>query len=114
LNVWTNDWSADQPEGRKRRIADGDGLGATLYELSKGGGIAYHFHPRTEELLLVLSGTLTLRTPQGMRELAPGAVVHFPAGPEGTHGITHDSDEPVRYVVVSTRVSDDATVYPEA
>jgi uncharacterized cupin superfamily protein len=113
LNVWSNDWSNDQPEGRKRPIADGNELGATLYELSKGGGIAYHFHPGIEELLLVLSGRLTLRTPHGVRELAPGEVVHFPAGPDGMHGMTHDSDEPVRYVVVSTRASGDATVYPE-
>jgi hypothetical protein len=28
----------------RRRMAAGEELQATLYELSRGGGIAYHFH----------------------------------------------------------------------
>jgi len=88
-------------------------LGATLYELSKGGGIAYHFHHGSEELLIVLHGRLTLRTPTGSLELGSGAVVHFPAGPEGAHAITKDDEEPVRYLMVSTLVSPNATEYPD-
>jgi uncharacterized cupin superfamily protein len=89
-------------------------LGATLYELARGGGIAYHFHHGREELLIVLHGRLTLRTPNGSRELGSGAaVVHFPVGPEGAHAITKDDEEPVRYLMVSTLVSPDATEYPD-
>ncbi len=113
MNVWSNDWSEDQAEGRKRRVADGNTLGATLYELSKRGGVAYHFHHGSEELLIVLSGHLTLRTPDGTRKLEAGDVVHFPIGPQGAHGITHEADEPARYLMISTRVSPDATEYPD-
>jgi len=114
VNVWSDEWTEDQPEGRKRRIVDGNSIGATLYELSKGGGVAYHFHHGSEELLIVLTGRLTLRTPDGTREAAAGEIVHFAAGPEGAHGITNAADdEPVRYLMVSTRVSPDATEYPD-
>jgi uncharacterized cupin superfamily protein len=113
VNIWSNEWSEDQAEGRKRRVADGSGLGATLYELSNGGGVAYHFHHGSEELLIVLSGRLRLRTPAGTRTVEAGNVFHFPIGPEGAHAITNDEDEPVRYLMVSTRVSPDATEYPD-
>jgi len=113
VNIWANEWTDDQAEGRSRRLADGNALGATLYELSKGGGIAYHFHHGSEELLVVLSGRLKLRTPDGTRDAGSGDVAHFPIGPEGAHGITNEEDEPVRYLMVSTRVSPDATEYPD-
>ena len=113
MDVWSNDWTEDQREGRKRRVAEGGAIGATLYELSKDGGVAYHFHHGNEELLIVLAGRLTLRTPEGTRTVEAGGVVHFPIGPEGAHGITNDDDEPVRYLMVSTRVSPDATEYPD-
>ena len=113
MNIWSGEWSEDRPEGRKRRVADGNGLGATLYELSKGGGIAYHFHHGSEELLIVLAGRLTLRTPAGTRTAEAGDVLLFPVGPDGAHAITNDAEEPVRYLMVSTRVSPDATEYPD-
>jgi uncharacterized cupin superfamily protein len=113
VNVWANDWVDNDPEGRSRRLADGNALGATLYELSRGGGIAYHFHHGSEELLVVLRGRLRLRTPAGTRDACTGDVVHFPVGPEGAHAMTNEEDEPVRYMMVSTRVSPDATEYPD-
>ena len=38
-------------------------------------------------------GGPTLRTPEGERQLAVGEVVHFPAGPDGTHGLRNDTDD---------------------
>ena len=40
----------------------------------------YHWELGCEEFLVVVSGTPTVRTPEGERELAPGDVVHFPEG----------------------------------
>ena len=41
-------------------------LGASLYELEPGqANCPYHWHAANEELLLVLSGTLAVRTPGG-------------------------------------------------
>jgi len=78
-------------------------LGATLYEIDPGGTNApYHAHHGNEEFLLVLSGTLELRTPDGTRELIAGATVAFPRGPAGAHGVANRSDGPARVLIVST------------
>jgi len=117
--IWQDDWESqgEQPwEGgaRSRRLAGGKRLGASLYELpphAEGG--AYHFHHGNEELLVVLRGRPTLRTPDGERELAEGAVVHFGLGAESAHKLRNDTEEPVRYIMVSNIVSPDAVEYPD-
>jgi uncharacterized cupin superfamily protein len=113
MNIWSDEWDVNQAEGRSQRLSSGDTVGLTLYELSKGGGIAYHFHHGSEEILVVLQGRLTLRTPSGASELRSGDVVHFPVGAEGAHAITKEDDEPVRYLMISTRVSPNVTEYPD-
>jgi len=78
-------------------------LGATLYEIAPGGAVSpYHVHHGNEELLVVLSGTPRLRTPAGVRELEPGAVVAFVRGPDGAHRVSNASAEPARVLLVST------------
>jgi uncharacterized cupin superfamily protein len=78
-------------------------LGATLYEIDPGGTMApYHAHHGNEELLLVLSGTPELRTPDGTRELAAGATVAFVRGPAGAHSVVNRSGGPVRLLIFST------------
>ena len=111
MNIWDNEWG-EQPEGwsggggqSKRLVGRGPFLGASLYELERGNFMIYHAHHGSEELLIVLRGRPTLRTPAGERQLEEGEVVHFPSGPEGAHGIRNESDETVRYIVAGIRVS---------
>ena len=61
----------------------------------------YHLHHGNEELLVVLRGRVWLRTPDGDRELEPGAVVAFPRGPDGAHRVAAGA-EPARVLLVST------------
>ncbi|MGH2967848.1 MAG: cupin domain-containing protein, partial [Solirubrobacteraceae bacterium] len=78
-------------------------LGATLYEIDPGGAVSpYHVHHGNEELLVVLSGTPRLRTPEGVRELESGAVVAFPRGADGAHHVSNAAQEPARVLLVST------------
>ena len=59
-----------------------DHLGASLIEyLPQAPGGPMHMHYGVEEMFFVLSGTPTVRTPEGEEELAPGDVVYFPEGP---------------------------------
>jgi uncharacterized cupin superfamily protein len=51
-------------------------------------------HDANEELLIVLDGALELRTPEGSRPVARGAVVAFPAGLAGAHRLCNVSDSP--------------------
>jgi uncharacterized cupin superfamily protein len=118
-NIWSDAWG-DQEEDwtgggalAKRLVPTGPQLGATLYELGRGNFMIFHFHHASEEVLVVLRGTPTLRTLGGERRLDEGEVVHFPPGPEGAHGLRNDTDEPVRYVMAGTRVSPEVVEYPD-
>jgi uncharacterized cupin superfamily protein len=109
-NVLQPQWEAEMPDApfRARALRAGAHagareIGATLYELDPGGAISpYHFHHANEELLIVLSGSPEIRTPAGARRAAPGAVLAFPRGEEGTHAVTNPGPEPARMLFIST------------
>jgi uncharacterized cupin superfamily protein len=118
-NVWSDDWGEQEEDWsgggalQKRLVPRGPFLGATVYELGPGNFTIYHAHHGSEELLIVLRGRPTLRTPDGERRLDEGDAVHFPPGPDGAHGIRNDTGDPVRYVVAGTRVSPEVVEYPD-
>ena len=86
---------------RRKRVA-GDDLGASLYELGPGEStFPYHYELGNDELLVVVGGAPTLRSPKGERELRPGDCVLFPSGPDGAHQLTNRSAENVRVLLVS-------------
>jgi uncharacterized cupin superfamily protein len=107
-----DDWSGGGAKST-RLVGREPQLGASVYELGPGNSAVYHFHHGSEELLIVLRGRPTLRTPDGERQLAEGEVVHFPTGPDGAHGIRNDTDDAVRYVVAGIRVSPEVAEYPD-
>ena len=89
-------------------------LGASVYELDPGVvGSPLHVHHANEELLLVLSGTPTLRSPEGTQVLSAGAVIAFPRGHAGAHSLVNRSGAPVRYLVVSTTNRPDVVEYAD-
>lgn len=103
---------------RRAKVGDAIGgrkLGASLYELEPGERtFPYHYEYGNEEWLLVVAGRPTLRDPEGEHELRPGDVVCFPEGPEGSHQVRNDTDEPIRVLVLSTKTSPDMAVYPDS
>jgi uncharacterized cupin superfamily protein len=90
-------------------------LGASLWELPPGqAAYPYHFHLGEEELVLVLSGTPTLRDPSGERELEQGEVVAFLRGERGAHQLVNRTDEPTRFLAISTSDAPDIVLYPDS
>ena len=82
-------------------------VGASLWELPEGqAAYPYHWHMAEEELLIVLDGAPSLRTPDGWRELDEGEVVSFPCGEEGAHQIVNRTEKPVRFLAVSNQQPD--------
>jgi uncharacterized cupin superfamily protein len=91
-----------------------DMLGASLTELlprSPRGQL--HMHYGVEEMFFVLSGTPTVRTPEGQEQLSPGDVVYFPEGPDGLHVFSNPTDESARLLGISSKRFPDVVAYPE-
>ena len=86
---------------RRKRLA-GEHIGASLYELPPGERtFPYHYELGNDELLVVVTGSPTLRDPDGEHELQPGDCVLFPSGPSGAHQIINRSSAPTRVLLVS-------------
>jgi uncharacterized cupin superfamily protein len=95
--------------------AGGERLGASLYELDPGSApFPLHYHLANEELLIVVAGRPSLRTPEGERELETGEVVAFPVGERGAHQVVNRSSDPVSVLIVSEMNAPDVVVRPES
>ena len=70
----------------------------------------YHYHHGVEEWLVVISGTPTVRTPDGEQQLRTGDVVCFPGSPEGAHTV----HGPGRVMMLSDEVWPAVVVYPDS
>jgi uncharacterized cupin superfamily protein len=124
FNLYDGDLDAPSPgappgfRARRRRVGrllGGAGIGLSAYELAAGEAICpYHYEWGNEEWLLTLEGTVTLRTPDGERALAPGTLVCFPEGPEGAHLVRNDGTAPARVAVVSTVREPAIAEYPDS
>jgi uncharacterized cupin superfamily protein len=104
-------------EYRVARVAEQAGaenLGASVYELSPGESMVFHYHVQREELMIVLRGTVALRTAEGWEELPEGEVVAFPRGERGAHGLENRSDQPVRVLMISEMNGPNISVYPDS
>jgi uncharacterized cupin superfamily protein len=89
--------------------------GGTVYDLPPGTkACAYHWHFGEEEWLLVVSGTPTLRTPDGESVLRPWDVAVFVRGEAGAHEVRNDTDQPVRVVMLSTVSDPEVCVFPDS
>jgi uncharacterized cupin superfamily protein len=92
-----------------------ENLGASLYELPPGEAICpYHAHLANEEMLLVIAGAPSLRTPDGWRALSPGEVVAFPVGERGAHQVQNRSAQPARVLMVSEMRGPEVCLYPDS
>jgi uncharacterized cupin superfamily protein len=86
-----------------------------VYELAPGERICpYHWHVGEEEWLLVLSGTPTLRRPEGEQILRAWDTTVFRRGPDGAHEVRNESDEPARVLMLSTMSDPEICVYPDS
>lgn len=121
-NLFNPEWeSTQEQEGfRTKRASLGhqagsDRLGASLFEIKPGNAaFPLHFHLANEEMLIVVTGTPSLRTAEGERVLAEGEVVPFLVGEEGAHQVINRTDQPVRILMISERVAPDIVIRPES
>jgi uncharacterized cupin superfamily protein len=100
---------------RISRQAGAERLGLSLWDLPPGeAAYPYHAHLTEEEIVVVLEGRPSLRTPGGWRELEQGEVVSFLRGADGAHQIVNRTDAPVRFLAFSTNGEPDVVLQPDS
>jgi uncharacterized cupin superfamily protein len=111
-----NIFSAENREGRIDIAAavGSSGTAMFVYDLPPGESSCPYHYEYEEEWLLVVDGTVAIRTPDGELSVERGDLVHFPAGPEGAHKITNRSDAPARTLNFSRASVPAVSVYPDS
>ena len=74
----------------------------------------YHFHYNAEELFIIISGSATLRTPDGFQTVSEGDVVFFGMGEGGAHQLYNNTTEPCLYFDLKTDRGADLCEYPDS
>lgn len=112
---------ADDPDGyraaslRTAALLGGEHIALNIFELPPGESLCpYHYESGEEEWIIVLTGRPTLRTPAGEQDLEPWDCAFCPAGEEGAHKVTNNTDEPARIFIWSNRSHPATTIYPDS
>lgn len=74
----------------------------------------YHYHYNSEEIFVILSGVVTLRSPKGFEVLTQGDIVFFEKGPSGSHQLYNHSDQACTYLDIRSQKDLDVCEYPDS
>lgn len=113
------DYDSSDPEGYRSgvsnvgRLSGGSANHVKLFEIPAGQSSCPYHYEYEEEWLLVLEGSVELRTPAGTETLASGALVCFPSGPEGAHKVT-TREGTARVLMFSSAREPAVAVYPDS
>ena len=111
-----NIFSVANLEGRVD-VARAVGSAATamfIYDLEPGQSSSPYHYEYAEEWLLVVDGTIVVRTPDGERTLERGDLVRFPSGPAGAHKAMNRGASPARMLMFSSSRQPAVSVYPDS
>jgi uncharacterized cupin superfamily protein len=74
----------------------------------------YHFHRNAEELMMIISGSMTLRSPNGFEITGKGDIVFIEMGETGAHQFFNHTSEPCTYLDLRTIYGIDVVEYPDS
>jgi uncharacterized cupin superfamily protein len=74
----------------------------------------YHYHRNAEELMMIMSGEMTMRSADGFQVVKQGEVIFCEMGENGAHQFYNHTDKPCTYLDVKTYLGLDAVVYPDS
>jgi len=101
----------------KRKLGDAVGIsqfGVNLVTLEPGAWSSQrHWHEKEDEFVYIVSGEATLVTDEGERPLSAGMFAGFPAGEANAHRLANNTDVPVVYLEIGSRVDDERAEYPD-
>ena len=115
---WTEYSRGERFGYRRKQLGAAAGsrmLGCSLFEIPRGRRpFPYHWHTANEEAIYVLSGSGTLRLAGAECVVGPGDYVALPVGERGAHQLINESDEPLRFLIVSEMVEPEVVVQPDS
>jgi uncharacterized cupin superfamily protein len=74
----------------------------------------YHWHRHAEEVMMVMSGAMALRSPKGFQVLHKGEIVFMEKGEAGAHQFYNHTEEPCTYFDVKSFSGLDIVEYPDS
>lgn len=96
-------------------LLGGSKLGYAATRLRRGDVFCpLHWHTREEELFVVISGTPSVRTPQGVWRLRAGDCIAFVTDPSGAHSLFNDAAEDAVVLLIANTDEGDACFYPDS
>jgi uncharacterized cupin superfamily protein len=76
--------------------------------------VPYHFHRYAEELFMIISGSATLRTPNGLEIVNSRDLIFFEKGKTGAHQLYNHTTETCVYLDIRTYIGYDVAEYPDS
>jgi uncharacterized cupin superfamily protein len=110
-----NLFTAQNPNGRidvARELGSSE-LAMFVYDVGPGRSSSPYHYEYEDEWLLVVEGSVAVRTPEGELQLERGDLVRFPAGPAGAHKVLNRGDRPARTLLFSNARTPAVSVYPD-
>ena len=74
----------------------------------------YHFHRYAEEMFVMISGTATLRTMNGLETVESGDIIFCEMGEAGAHQLYNHTSEPCVYLDIRSYIEYDVCEYPDS
>jgi uncharacterized cupin superfamily protein len=74
----------------------------------------YHFHRYAEELFMIISGSATLRTTDGLEPVNCGDLIFFEKGETGAHQLYNHTNDACVYLDIRTYIGYDVAEYPDS
>lgn len=74
----------------------------------------YHSHRYAEELFMLISGSATLRSPEGLEVVGTGDMIFCETGEAGAHQLYNHTAEPCIFLDVRTYIGYDVCDYPDS
>lgn len=108
------------PEGYRASTANlskalgAEALAVKVFELPTGQSVCPYHYEYEEEWLVVLDGSVAVRTPEGETTLARGDIACFPKGPPGAHKVTNRGQPSARVMMFSSAHEPAVAVYPDS
>jgi uncharacterized cupin superfamily protein len=114
------EYDTSDPEGYRAgvvkvsRALGAEALAVNVFELPAGQSVCPYHYEYEEEWLVVLDGSVVVRTPEGEETLARGEIVRFPKGPPGAHKVTNRGQPSAQIMMFSSAHEPAVTVYPDS